>query len=194
MVNVLPPIEFILNKALAQDPETKAQLAALDGRAISLHFTDLAYVVTARFENSDIRLHAGTDESIDLSLSASMTALVKLGQHPDKLFSEEISIHGDVQFAKQLQDILTQFDFDWEALLAKFTGDALAYPIAHGLRQFGSWVKNNQESMQITIAEYLREEARLLPDKSELTPYLDGVDRLRADMDRLEARIKRLVG
>jgi len=194
MANVLPPIEFILNKALAQDPETKAQLAALNGRSISLHFTDLAYEVTVHLDDSNIRLKSGADETADLTLSASLSALVKLGQHPDNLFSEEISIHGDVQFAKQLQDILNQFDFDWEALLAQFTGDTLAYPIAHGLRQFGSWVKSNHESMQMTIAEYLREEARLLPDKSELTPFLDGVDTLRADMDRLEARIKRLVG
>ncbi len=194
MASILAPIELTLNAALRQDPEIKARLIEFEGRCIQLTFTDLQHSVIASFTNTDLALSPANDDEADLTIAASTLSLVKLGQNPDNLFSKDIAIHGDVQFAKQLQDVLAQFDFDWEALLAKFTGDTLAFPIAHGIRQLGSWLKTNHQSMQLTIAEYLREEARLLPDKSELSPLLNNVDTLRADIDRLEARIKRLEG
>lgn len=193
MASVLTPIEFTLNTALKQDLEVKEKLAVFESRRIKINFTDLQYKVTATFIDTDLKLST-SDEEADLTISGTTLSLVKLGQQPDHLFSKDIAIHGDVQFAKQLQDVLEQFEFDWEALLAKFTGDTLAYPIAQGLRQISNWAKENHQSMQLTIAEYLREEARLLPDKSEVAPLLSAVDTLRADIDRLEARIKRLEG
>jgi ubiquinone biosynthesis protein UbiJ len=38
----------------------------------------------------------------------------------------------------------------------------------------------------------LQEEVRLLPADAEIHRYLDEVDTLRMDVDRLEARLKRL--
>ncbi|MDQ7073241.1 MAG: hypothetical protein Q9N32_06945 [Gammaproteobacteria bacterium] len=115
-----------------------------------------------------------------------------MGTDPDSLFSAAIDINGDVQFAKQLRDLLDGFDFDWEAQLAKVTGDTLAYPLAHSIRQFSGWARHTHQSLQETMAEYLREEARLLPDKSQVNQYMSDIDMLRADLDRLEARINRL--
>ena len=71
-----------------------------------------------------------------------------------------------MKFAKQLQDLLENIDFDWEAQLARVTGDTLAYPLAHLLRQTAQWCQQTHQSVQQTTAEYLREEARLLPDQS----------------------------
>lgn len=145
-------------------------------------------------ENQQLHLSANAEIAADLKITANAIALAKLGQHPDNLFSEDIEIHGDVQFAKQLRDLLDGFDFDWEALLAEFTGDTLAYPIAHGLRQATKWAKSTHQSLQQSLAEYLREEAQLLPDKSQIKDYLTDIDKLRADFDRLEAQINRIQG
>ena len=194
MPSLLTPIELTLNAALRQDPETKDKLLDFEGRRITVELTDLNYAVSASFINTEIRLSNNDDSPSDLTISGRTIALVKLGQNPENLFSKDITIHGDVQFAKQLQDVLDQFEFDWEALLAKFSGDTLAYPLAQGIRGFANWAKQNHQSLQMTIAEYLREEARLLPDKTELSPYLNDIDSLRADVDRLEARLKRLEG
>jgi len=118
--------------------------------------------------------------------------LLKLLKQPDSLFSNQIQILGDVQFAKQLQDWQQQFDFDWEQQLANITGDALAYPLAQGLRRGGAWLDDNRSELETSVAEYLREESHFLPDKSQTDRFLQQVDILRADTDRLEARIKRL--
>jgi len=192
--SVLKPAELALNATLGQDPESQAKLEQFDQRSIAIEIKDVGQTIIVTIENQQLRLTINADIEADLKITANAIALMQLGQHPDNLFSNEIDIHGDVQFAKQLRDLLDGFDFDWEALLADFTGDTLAYPIAHGLRQAASWVKSTQQSMQQNLAEYLREEARILPDKSQINEYLTDIDTLRADFDRLEARITRLQG
>jgi len=194
MVLLLKPAELALNAAISQDPETKAKLDQFSQRSIAIDIKDVGQTIVVIVENQQLHLNANSEVEANLKITANAIALAKLGQNPDNLFSDDIEIHGDVQFAKQLRDLLDGFDFDWEALLAEFTGDTLAYPIAHGLRQATSWAKSTHQSLQQNLAEYLREEIRILPDKSQIKDYLTDIDKLRADFDRLEARINRLQG
>jgi len=189
---LLKPIEFALNSALAQDPETKAKLKQFEQRSISINIKDFSQVISVLFNKTQLELSLQENHIADLTITANALTLAKLGSDPESLFSSQVEIHGNVQFAKQLRDLLEGFDFDWEAQLARITGDTLAFPIAHGLRQATSWLKNSHKSLQLSTAEYLKEEIRILPDKSQTTDYMDEIDRLRADFDRLQARINRL--
>ncbi|MBE0440183.1 MAG: SCP2 sterol-binding domain-containing protein [Gammaproteobacteria bacterium] len=192
MSSLLKPIEFALNATLAVDPESQHKLERYDHRLIVIDITDLANKICVGIDKQYIRLSANSKHDPDLTISAKALTLLKLSRDPDSLFSSEITIHGDVQFAKQLQDFLQGFDFDWEAQLARVTGDTLSYPIAHGIRTLTGWLSDTHQSLQLSLAEYLREESRLLPDKSEINDYLSDIDKLRADSDRIEARIQRL--
>jgi ubiquinone biosynthesis protein UbiJ len=190
--SALKPIELALNAALAQDPETIAKLGQFESRCITIKIKDFDQTIAMTVMQGQLHLSRAPERTIDLTITGNALTLAKLGKDPESLFSADIDINGDVQFAKQLRDLLEGFDFDWEAQLARITGDTLAYPIAHGIRQVYSWAKNTHLSMQQNIAEYLREESRLLPDKSQIKAYMHDIDTLRADFDRLEARIKRL--
>jgi ubiquinone biosynthesis protein UbiJ len=192
MAGLLTPLEFAVNAALKQDPETLERLKAFELRTIVVNITDLHQFVDVRFEQQSVQLSHKDEENADLLIAGTAFNLLKLGEHPDNLFSSEIRIHGDVQFAKQLQDVLDGFDFDWEQQLARLTGDVIAQPLAYGLKQGFGWLRSTSQSLQLSLSEYLREEAQLLPDKIQIEDYMQAVDRLRADCDRLEARIKRL--
>ncbi len=192
MSTFLKPIEFALNAALAVDPESQLKLEDYDQRRIIIEITDLKQKICVRIDGQHIHLSANGEHDADLTISAKALTLLKLSHDPDSLFSSDITIHGNVQFAKQLQDFLQGFDFDWEAQIARVTGDTLAYPIAHGIRTLTGWLADTHQSLQLSLAEYLREESRLLPDKSEINDYLSDIDKLRADTDRIEARIQRL--
>ena len=192
MAGLLTPFELALNAALAHDPESQSKLIQFDQRCIAIDISDMDKVIHVQFIQDKLALSLDADSEADLTITGKAFTLAKLGSDPDSLFSAYIDIHGDVQFAKQLRDLLDGFDFDWEAQLARFTGDTLAYPIAHGVRQFGRWAKDSHQSMQLNIAEYLKEEALILPDESQVNVFLSDVDTLRADTERMEARIARL--
>ncbi|MEX1200568.1 MAG: SCP2 sterol-binding domain-containing protein [Methylophaga sp.] len=188
----LRPLEFALNQALSADADSQAKLHQFEQRSIHLDITDFQVSIFIQFKNASLKLADGRDKTADLMIAADSAALIKVARNPDNLFSAQIKILGDVQFAKQLQDWLNGFDFDWEAQLAKVTGDTLAYPIAQGLRQGFGWLNSSADSFQKSLAEYLREESRLLPDKAETDRFMQDIDSLQAAADRLEARIQRL--
>jgi ubiquinone biosynthesis protein UbiJ len=189
----LKPFESLLNTTLKLDLETREKLVKFDRKQIKIDIIDLQQAIYISFEQQTLRLCSElNNETVDLTIRGKSFDLAKLGSQPDHLFSPEIEIHGNVQFAKQLQDVVDGFDFDWEQQLARYTGDTLAYPIAHGLRQTGQWLKNSHQSLQLSTAEYLREEIKILPDQSLINAYLHDIDILRADFDRLEARVSRL--
>ena len=181
MAGLLTPFELALNAALAHDPESQSKLIQFDQRCIAIDISDMDKVIHVQFIQDKLALSLDADSEADLTITGKAFTLAKLGSDPDSLFSADIDIHGDVQFAKQLRDLLDGFDFDWEAQLARVTGDTLAYPIAHGVRQFGRWAKDSHQSMQLNIAEYLKEEALILPDESQVNVFLSDVDTLRAD-------------
>jgi ubiquinone biosynthesis protein UbiJ len=189
---LLRPLEFALNQALTADADSQAKLQQFEKRSIHLDITDFQVSVLIQFAATQLRLADGRDQTADLMIAADSAALIKVAGNPENLFSAQIKILGDVQFAKQLQDWLDGFDFDWEAQLARVTGDTLAYPLAQGIRQGFNWLKSSADSVQQSLAEYLREESRILPDKAETTRFMQQVDRLQADVDRLAARIQRL--
>ncbi|MDB2705812.1 SCP2 sterol-binding domain-containing protein [Pseudomonadota bacterium] len=192
MSSLLKPIEKVLNTALSQDIETQTKLDQFDQRCIAVNISDINKTIVILFNHRQLELSNNSQQTADLTITGKALTLAKLGHDPESLFSADIDINGDVQFAKQLRDLLEGFDFDWEAQLARLTGDTLAYPISHAIRQAGSWVKNSHQSLQYSLAEYLKEEALLLPDISQIKHYMNKIDTLRADFDRLEARINRL--
>ena len=189
---LLKPLEIALNHALRFDMESHEQLQRFAKRSIRIDITNLNIAVIARFSDDRILLETADEHVADLMIKADSFALLKLLQQPDSLFSNQIQILGDVQFAKQLQDWQQHFDFDWEQQLVRLTGDTLAYPLAQRLRRGFDWLKYNRSEFEQSVAEYLREESHYLPDKSQTTRFMQNVDLLRADTDRLEARIKRL--
>ena len=189
---LLKPLEIALNHALRFDMESHEKLQRFASRSIRIDITNLNIAVIARFTDDRILLETAEEHVADLMIKADSFALLKLVQQPDSLFSNQIQIRGDVQFAKQLQDWQQHFDFDWEQQLARVTGDTLAYPLAQRLRRGFDWLNYNRSEFEQSLAEYLREESQYLPDKSQTERFMQNVDLLRADTERLEARIKRL--
>jgi ubiquinone biosynthesis protein UbiJ len=97
-----------------------------------------------------------------------------------------------VALGQKMQRILAGLDLDWEEPLARAFGDPLGHELARAARAAFAWQRAALNTAGLNTAEYLKEELRLLPARYEVEAFLDGVDSLRADLDRLEARIRRL--
>ncbi len=89
---------------------------------------------------------------------------------------------------------LASFSVDWEELLSGYLGDVAAHQLGNGGRAAAQWLAETRATLERDIAEYLRNEAELLPERWQIRQFLTAVDELRSDIDRLDARIKRLYG
>lgn len=195
--HVLPAaaLEAALNACLRLDPETLTRIGALEGRCVELDLVGLPVTlyllpgpdgmqVLTRFEGEpDTRLR-GTPLAL-LRMSASREA-------SRALFGGEVEFGGDVELGQRFKAILDGMEIDWEELLSRLTGDVLAHQLGNLARGLARWGSSSMDALSSDLGEYLQEERRLLPHPNAVRDYLDEVDKLRSDVDRLEARVRRL--
>ena len=101
-------------------------------------------------------------------------------------------IEGDLHVGQKFKKILDDMQIDWEELLSNYVGDTAAYHAGRFAREVGSRLRDVIKTAAREGSEYLRYESETLPPESRVREFVDGVDRLRQDVDRLEKRVKRL--
>ena len=191
---LLAAFEGALNAVLALDPEGAARLARIQGRVLLqlAGFGTRTYVIPG---DSGLLLHSAYDAPPDCTVRGSPAALLRmvLSEHrEDSVFQGAVTIEGDNAVAQALGEVLRGLDVDWEEQLSRLVGDTLAHRIGVRARAGERWAERSADSFAQDLREYLKEEARLLPTDDEMRGFLDGVDTLRDDVERLAARVARL--
>ena len=184
------------NRLLALDENTLQRCTELRGRCVAIEITDLEITLFCHPGDWGLRLsrHAPA-KAVDATLSGRLAALMRLALERDKVsasIQEGIRINGDASVAQRLQAIFAGLDVDWEELLSRYIGDVAAYQVGKGLCDTAQWVHRSMMSLLDTTSEYLREESRMTPTQAEFEDFSDGVTRIRDDVDRTEARLRRL--
>lgn len=194
-------LETAFNTWLKLDKQTHGnaleRLQALQGKLICLHISnpDLKLYFLPTEEN--VRVTTDYAAEPDVTIHGSALALMRLSSASDTgkaMLEQGIKIDGDMGLGNRFSQILREIDVDWEELLARTVGDVLAHQMGQLARNTKGWLDDSAHAMRLNTQEYLQEEARLVPAEAELRHYLDAVDTLRMDADRLEARLKRLEG
>ncbi len=185
------------NRLLEFDPESLAACAQMQGHCIMIEITDLDFKLYCYPGAWGVRLSGETPKNkVDATVSGRLMALVNLAMQRDKLstsIQERVSFHGDVELAQKMQKLLTGLDIDWEELLAKQTGDLVAYQIHQQAKGFQRWFQSSAESLLQTTSEYLREEAGLSPTQIEFETFQAELTELKHDVARSEARLQALL-
>lgn len=189
-------LERALARALELDPDTRAALGPLNGRRLVLRLESppLALQLTVR----DCQLKVGPVEDggePDLAVRTTLGGL--LSQLPGLRAGEgapvgRMRIEGDAELARRVQAMARGFDPDWEKPFADVFGDVVGVQIARGLAGALRQAKVTGEALARSAAEYVTEESRDAVARAELEAFHEDVDTLRDDVERLDARVRRL--
>ena len=110
----------------------------------------------------------------------------------EKLGAFYLGRTGDQPLLYDSRDLLTHARPDFEEEMARVVGDLAARNIANVARGFLDFGRRTARSLAGSVSEYLQEEGRDVPTRTELEEFLAGVDRIRDDVERAEARLARL--
>lgn len=196
----LSAIETAFNAWLKLDGEALPRFSELDGKIIRFHITGLELNLYFLPAVSGIQVLGNyPDEEqggiIDATIHGSPMALIRLSTSSnagEAMLKSDIEIEGDMRVAETFSAILRDVNIDWEELLSKLVGDVVAHQASQATNNIAGWLKGNTEAMKQNTAEYLSEESGLSPAEAEISEYMDQVDTIRMDVDRLEARVKNL--
>ena len=181
-------IENLANHLLQYDPDTKAKLTTLDGKTIAFHITDWNVVFYVVVDQQQLQCYSGKPNHPDAEISGKLTELFKLARQKKGF----IEIKGDVELGLEIRQILSKIDIDWEELLAQWTGDIAAHHVVKKFKQIKKLGNAVKETFSETLRDYLLHEARCLPTRQEVQAFCEEVNTLRYDVDRLEARLRKL--
>lgn len=193
-------LEFALKQALDYDPGSRAALVDLTGKSLALEITHPPFALHLAFSDTDINV-SGYGHGADCTLSGSLPAVMGLlWREHHTLAGSGVTLSGDPGLLQKLQRILGNADFDWEQALtdqlAVLAGPSnaslLLHPLAQLLRSGNRWMQRQTQVAPEWLRDFLTQELRLLPSPEELAVFNQDVDDVRAQAERLEARLRKL--
>lgn len=205
-------LERSLNRNLPRSPRARELAAALSGRRLRVELRGTARHIEVESTGALLRLRSGALRDAanpppgdapspqpagpDAQVSGSPLALLALaGSDPEAVIRRgDVRISGDAEVARGFRELVLLLRPDLEEELSRFVGDAPAHHamrlaarvLTFGRRAAATGVRN--------VAEFLGHETRDAVPKPEAESLFRDIERLREDVDRIEARIAQLGG
>lgn len=194
MPELLKPLESLLNRNIAGSSRARGLLARIAGRSLELR------LAATRLR---LRFVAGTDSvSLDLGGEAPADATIEgtpftfarlaMGNPMQSIRAGGAQVTGDAEIAQGFQQLFEAAQPDFEEELSRLTGDVAAHHLANIARDAADFGRRARTTFMQNVAEYLTEESRDVPLRSEVEEFVAGVDGLREATDRLDARLAAL--
>ena len=193
---LLVSLSKALDHYLKLDPDSAARLKKLNGKTATIEWLPFHLVFQCCFNENSVRLHAGELLISHVKISATPWQMMRmlLANERQKLSSASgIKIAGEIDTAQLVLALFDELQWDGEEYLSRFVGDVPAYHAARTAKQLKNWWQRAKSSFCDNVNEYLHEEINLFPAKEALSDFFVDVDKLRMDVDRIEARVNRLI-
>ncbi len=191
---LLRPIAEVLNRNIAETTPARELATQLDGRTIAIRVRGTALAMYFVFDQDIVTLATEFDADPDVVITGSLVTLARMagGAGAQAIRDGDIDLTGDAATAQRFQTLLDHAKPDVEEELSRVIGDVAAHQLAEFARGVGNWVRGARSTMGDNIREYLQEESRDLPTRYEVERFGQQVGKLRDDVERIAARLKRL--
>jgi ubiquinone biosynthesis accessory factor UbiJ len=186
------PLAALLNRGIRASTDATRRCRALEGKSFRIELDGLGLGLTLVSRGDAVALSDIPDA--DARLSGTPGALARLAATGDEalLRSRAVRIGGDPLVARDFRDLISIAAPDFEEELSQLVGDVAARQVGNFVRGVTGWGRDAADRLSRTVAEYLQEESRDLPARSEVEAFLDVVDDTAGAVARLEARLRRL--
>ncbi len=189
-------IENLLNRNLPRSPRAQELCQALNGRRVRVEATGLGWSLAIDCLPTSVRLtkNPAGDPPPDAEIAGSLMSLAALaGSHPEEVIRRgDVTIRGDAEIAQKFRELAMLLKPDVEEELSKLIGDTPAHQALRLVRTVTGFGRRAASTGVRNVAEYLAHERRDLVPRAEAEDHYRNVERLREDLDRLEARTRLL--
>lgn len=176
----------VLNHLLKDAGWARDRLKPFAGRRACLELTPIVFDFEVRSDGYLTIPSADTAPDVRIVLPAGTPLLALQGR--DALM-REARVAGAADFADALAAVLRDLRWDFEEDLSQIVGDAAAHRLAAALGALAERQRQSARNLAENVVEYLRDEQPALPRRSDVREFVEAVDALRDDIERLDKRI-----
>jgi ubiquinone biosynthesis protein UbiJ len=187
-------IENLLNRNLPRSPRALELTGALKGKSVRIEARTLGWVLRCESLGSSVQLTRAGDTPADAAISGSLMNLAALaGAHPEEVIQRgDVTIRGDAEVAQKFRELAMLLKPDVEEELARLIGDTPAHQALRFVKMATNFGRRAAHTSVRNVAEYFAHETGDLVPRAEAEDFYRGVERLREDLDRLDARTRQL--
>ena len=186
-------VEQLINRGLPRSPRAQALCAELAGRRIAIEIQGFTTVIAAS-DGVALTLTTGPAADVSTRISGSPFALWSLlgADAGASVQGGAAHVSGDVELGQKFRELARLLRPDLEEELALAIGDVPAHRIARLTRTVFDWGRRAADTAARNVAEYFAHERGDLVSQPEGRQLLEGIDVLRDDVERLEARLEHI--
>ncbi len=186
-------LDNLLNRGLPRSPRARQLCAQLEGRSLAIEIPDVARL---RVSSTGQTLSVTRDAApADAWVVGGPVSLLALGGPTAQAVLQrgDVTIGGDAELAQKFQELARLLRPDLEEELSLLVGDVPAHQLGR-LARAGAAIRAARRAPppSPTSPSTSATSARDLVPRNEGEQFLRGVDTLREEVDRLEARLQRL--
>ena len=186
---MLAGIEYAINRLITEQPEVVDP--ALSGKLVCIDLAGMDLQLYFHFIGDRIVVMGSTGRPADAGIKGTPIALAAAGLS-GQANTRDIHLSGDLQLAQVFEALLKNLDIDWEEIVSRYTGDAIAFRLGESARGFRQWGRNAANALMDDLRDYLQVEGQHLPLPTEVDDFNRAVDEIRASTERFELRVQRL--
>ncbi|HET9474938.1 MAG TPA: SCP2 sterol-binding domain-containing protein [Steroidobacteraceae bacterium] len=189
-------IENLLNRNLPRSPRAQELCESLKGKAVRIEAHGLGWRLDCESLGTSLKLTKSdaAGHEPDAEIAGSLMSLAALaGSHPEEVIQRgDVTIRGDAELAQRFRELAMLLKPDVEEELSRIIGDTPAHQALRLVRMASSFGRRAVDTGVRNVAEYLAHERGDLVPRAEAEDFYRGVERLREDFDRLDARARLL--
>jgi ubiquinone biosynthesis protein UbiJ len=188
-------IENLLNRNLPRSPRAQELCELLKGKAVRIEAEGLGWRLDCESLGTSLELtRAESQRTPDAEISGSLMSLAALaGSRPEEVIQRgDVRIRGDAELAQKFRELAMLLRPDVEEELSKLIGDTPAHQALRLARAVTGFGRRAVDTGVRNVAEYFAHERGDLVPRAEAEDFYRRVERLREDLDRLEARTRLL--
>jgi ubiquinone biosynthesis accessory factor UbiJ len=191
----LRPIASLLNRNIAESTPARELCQKLSATVVAIRVRNTALAAYFVVNDEALDLVTSSADEPDVVITGSIITLARMaGQSGEAAIRDgSLDLTGDAETAKEFQQLLAFAKPDVEEELSGIVGDVTAHRLGEIARSVGRWGRDARSTMGDNIREYLQEESRDAPSRYEVDAFSSNVSTLRDDVDRVEARLNRLL-
>jgi ubiquinone biosynthesis protein UbiJ len=191
----LRPIANLLNRNIAESTPARELCMKLSGTVVAVRVRNTALAAYFIVNDEVLEVVTSSADEPDVVITGSIITLARMaGQSGEAAIRDgSLDLTGDAETAGEFQQLLSFAKPDIEEELSGIVGDITAHRLGEIARGVGRWGRGARSTMGANIREYLQEESRDAPSRYEVDTFSSNVSTLRDDVDRVEARLNRLL-
>jgi ubiquinone biosynthesis accessory factor UbiJ len=187
-------MQGLVDAQVEGSPRARELIAQLEGRRMRIAARHTPWQMTLHANQGRLELSRETSSVADVTLAGTPLALMALmREEPAAVIRRgDVTLTGDGEAGARFQELAQLLRPDLEAGLARIVGDIPAFGVGSLVRKALEWGRATASTQASNVGEYLAHERRVLVPRAEAQQFIDEVDALREQADRLEARVTSL--